>query len=177
GCTPVTRLSHRPVPPSPPPPPPPPPPRPRSHPLVASFPALLLPGCGNPAVNSFEPQPQCGYLGGGAPPPVTNWLLAVPGAGWRPAATTRTRHPRHPNAIRHVRPGWHDARMTRKTHYDHAALARTLDAQLYVISRSQALACGMTVGALRHRIRPDGPWRTLLPSVYLVDAKEPNVPQ
>src|SRR2546429_1777931 len=77
----------------------------------------------------------------------------------------------------YVRLRWHDARMTRKTPYDHAALAMKLDAQLYVISRSQALACGLTLGALRHRTRPDGPWRTLLPGIYLVDAKEPNVPQ
>ncbi len=67
--------------------------------------------------------------------------------------------------------------MTRTTQYDHAALAKTLDGQLYVISRPQALACGLTAGALRHRTRPDGPWRALLPGVYLVDAREPNVPQ
>src|SRR2546429_5777689 len=71
---------------------------------------------------------------------------------------------------------WHDARMTRTAQYDHAALAKTLDGQLYVISRPQALACGLTAGALRHRTRPDGPWRALLPGVYLVDAREPNVP-
>src|SRR6266516_1451256 len=78
---------------------------------------------------------------------------------------------------RDVRPRWHDARMTRTAKYDHAALAKTLDGQLYVISRPQALACGLTAGALRHRTRPDGPWRALLPGVYLVDAREPNVPQ
>src|SRR6266487_5705827 len=77
----------------------------------------------------------------------------------------------------YVRPRWHDARMTRTAQYDHAALAKTLDGQLYVISRPQALACGLTAGALRHRTRPDGPWRALLPGVYLVDAREPNVPQ
>ena len=67
--------------------------------------------------------------------------------------------------------------MTRKAHYDHAALAKTLDTQLYVISRSQALACGLTVAALRHRTRPNGPWRILLPAVYLVDSREPGIPQ
>ena len=56
--------------------------------------------------------------------------------------------------------------MTRKAQYDHAALAKTLDAQQYVISRAQALACGLTIGALRHRTRPGGPWRILLPGVY-----------
>ena len=67
--------------------------------------------------------------------------------------------------------------MTRKAQYDHAALEKTLGGQLYVISRSQALACGLTAGALRHRTRPNGPWRILLPGVYLVDAKEPNAMQ
>jgi very-short-patch-repair endonuclease len=67
--------------------------------------------------------------------------------------------------------------MTRKAQYDHAALAKTLDAQLYVISRSQALACGLTAAALRYRTRPNGPWRILLPAVYLVDAREPTIPQ
>ena len=67
--------------------------------------------------------------------------------------------------------------MTRKAQYDHAALAKTLDAQLYVISRAQALACGLTASALRHRTRPSGPWRILLPGVYLVDSREPSVLQ
>ena len=67
--------------------------------------------------------------------------------------------------------------MTRTAQYDHAALTKALDAQLYVISRAQALACGLTAGALRYRTRPDGPWRILLPGVYLVDAREPNAVQ
>ena len=67
--------------------------------------------------------------------------------------------------------------MTRKAHYDHAALAKALDDQLYVITRAQALACGLTAGALRHRTRPGGPWRILLPGVYLADARVPGVPQ
>ncbi len=67
--------------------------------------------------------------------------------------------------------------MTRKAHYDHAALAKTLDAQLHVISRSQTLACGLTTSALRHRTRPDGPWRILLPGIYLVNADSPTVAQ
>ena len=99
----------------------------------------------------------------------------APGLPRGPA--TRTRHPGADDPGHYVRPRWHDARMTRKAQYDHAALAKTLDAQLYVISRAQALACGLTVGALRHRIRPDGPWRALLPGVYLVDSREPNVMQ
>jgi hypothetical protein len=36
-----------------------------------------------------------------------------------------------------------------------------------VLSREQALAIGLTKSGLRHRIRPGGPWRKLLPGVYL----------
>src|SRR5262249_42883912 len=67
--------------------------------------------------------------------------------------------------------------MVRKSHYDHTALAKTLDAQQLVISRAQVLACGLTVGALRPRIRPGGPWRMVLPGVYVVNASAPTVPQ
>jgi very-short-patch-repair endonuclease len=67
--------------------------------------------------------------------------------------------------------------MTRTAQYDHAALRKTLDDQLQVISRPQSLACGMSVGALRHRTRPDGPWRVLLPGVYLVNAAVPSMLQ
>jgi very-short-patch-repair endonuclease len=67
--------------------------------------------------------------------------------------------------------------MTRTAQYDHAALFKTLDAQLQVISRTQSLACGLSVGALRHRTRPDGPWRVLLPGIYLVNAAAPSMPQ
>src|ERR1700678_527599 len=76
-------------------------------------------------------------------------------------------------AGRNVGRRWHDAHMTRTARYDHIALAKTLKAQLQVISRPQSLACGLSVGAIRHRTRPDGPWRILLPGVYLVDAAVP----
>jgi hypothetical protein len=36
-----------------------------------------------------------------------------------------------------------------------------------VISRQQALACGLTRKALAYRIRPDGPWQRLLPGCYV----------
>jgi hypothetical protein len=45
-------------------------------------------------------------------------------------------------------------------------LAATIREQEQVISRGQALACGMTRAALEHRIRPGGPWQRLLPGVY-----------
>ena len=51
--------------------------------------------------------------------------------------------------------------------YDAAAVTGILRRQDGVISRSQAEACGMTQAAIRHRIRPDGPWQVALPGVYL----------
>jgi hypothetical protein len=51
--------------------------------------------------------------------------------------------------------------------YDREQLARILRSQYEVISRSQALECGMTRGTIEYRLRPDGPWRQLLPAVYL----------
>jgi hypothetical protein len=51
--------------------------------------------------------------------------------------------------------------------YDREQLARLLRSQYEVISRSQALECGMTRGTIEYRLRPDGPWRQLLPAVYL----------
>jgi hypothetical protein len=39
--------------------------------------------------------------------------------------------------------------------------------QYDVVARSQALECGLTRGAIAHRLRPDGPWRQILPGVYL----------
>lgn len=35
-----------------------------------------------------------------------------------------------------------------------------------VIARRQAVACAMTLTALRYRIRPEGPWQVVLPGVY-----------
>lgn len=43
---------------------------------------------------------------------------------------------------------------------------RFLAAQFGVISRSQALSCGITASALKHRLRRNGPWRKILPGVY-----------
>jgi hypothetical protein len=57
--------------------------------------------------------------------------------------------------------------MARSVRTDQAALARILRDQDGVISRGEALSCGMTEGQLRHLIRPGGPWQRLLPGVYL----------
>ncbi len=39
--------------------------------------------------------------------------------------------------------------------------------QGYLITRSQALSAGMTVDALRHRLRQGGPWTAVLPGLYV----------
>jgi hypothetical protein len=57
------------------------------------------------------------------------------------------------------------------------SLETTLREQEQVISRRQALASGMTRAALEHRIRPGGPWRKLLPGVYMAQTGEPTVTQ
>jgi hypothetical protein len=46
-----------------------------------------------------------------------------------------------------------------------------------VITRSQALAVGVTVNALRHRLRPGGPWQRLLPGVYIAVTGTPTIVQ
>jgi len=63
--------------------------------------------------------------------------------------------------------------MTRTTRLDRDALDRLLIQQLDVIARSQALAVGITDNALRHRLRPGGPWRVLLPGVYMAASGAP----
>ena len=48
------------------------------------------------------------------------------------------------------------------------AIANVLRQQAGLITRYQALTAGMSEAALRHRIRSDGPWRTVLPGIYLI---------
>jgi hypothetical protein len=55
----------------------------------------------------------------------------------------------------------------RKATFDHDALAGVLAKQHGVVARGQVLGCGMSPSVLRHRIRPGGPWRIVLPGVYL----------
>lgn len=47
------------------------------------------------------------------------------------------------------------------------AVAAVLRKQGGLITRSQVLAAGWSVAALRHRIRADGPWLAVLPGIYL----------
>jgi len=53
-------------------------------------------------------------------------------------------------------------------------MKRLLREQELVISRQQALTCGMSPEELRHRIRPDGPWQRLLAGVYLAATGAPS---
>lgn len=64
--------------------------------------------------------------------------------------------------------------MARSRRLDEAALEQTLFLQDHVLSRGQALACGITEGALRHRARPGGPWQRMLPGVYLALTGSPT---
>jgi len=64
--------------------------------------------------------------------------------------------------------------MAPSTRIDRNALARTLDHQLDVITREQAVAVGLTKHALRHRLRLGGPWQGLLPGVYLATTGSPT---
>lgn len=64
--------------------------------------------------------------------------------------------------------------MARSQKLNEAALQRTLLLQEHVVSRSQAMACGITEGALRHRTRPGGPWQRMLPGVYLTLTGSPT---
>jgi hypothetical protein len=56
-------------------------------------------------------------------------------------------------------------------------LTAILDRQLDVITRRQARAAGVTEAALRHRLRPSGPWRVLLPTVYIAATGMPSIAQ
>jgi len=58
-----------------------------------------------------------------------------------------------------------------------AGLAATLRTQEGVISRQQALACGLTRNALAYRLRPDGPWQRLLPGTYVAHTGLPTAVQ
>ena len=46
------------------------------------------------------------------------------------------------------------------------ALSTLIKKQDHVVSRTQALAAGLSPNALRHRLRPGGPWSACLPGVY-----------
>jgi hypothetical protein len=67
--------------------------------------------------------------------------------------------------------------MAPSTRIDRDALSRRLDRQLDVITRSQALAVGLTRHALQHRLRLGGSWHSLLPGVYVAATGTPTIIQ
>jgi hypothetical protein len=58
--------------------------------------------------------------------------------------------------------------MPRTADFDRQRLATLAARQHGVIARAQALECGMTERIVRYRARAAGPWRALLPGVYLI---------
>ena len=64
--------------------------------------------------------------------------------------------------------------MGRTSAFDNAELGRLLVRQRHVITRQQALGCGLSEGAIRHRLRPDGPWQPLVPGIYLAATGAPT---
>ena len=60
---------------------------------------------------------------------------------------------------------------------DRTLLAQMLGRQHDVIARRQTISCGMSSQALRHRLRPEGPWQRLLPGVYLAGTGSPDTDQ
>jgi hypothetical protein len=52
-------------------------------------------------------------------------------------------------------------------------LLALIEAQRQVVSRAQALSGGMSRHAVAHRLRPGGPWRSLLPGVYQTSTGTP----
>jgi hypothetical protein len=67
--------------------------------------------------------------------------------------------------------------MPKLSGYDRGQLARIARGQYDVVARSQALECGMTRGTIEYRLRPDGPWRQILPGVYLTVTGSPSQEQ
>jgi hypothetical protein len=67
--------------------------------------------------------------------------------------------------------------MTRRAVFDHDRLARILDAQHQVISRSQALACGLPRSTVTSWSTPTGKWQRMLPGVYLTVTGKPTPEQ
>jgi hypothetical protein len=67
--------------------------------------------------------------------------------------------------------------MPRRAVFDHDRLARTIAAQHQVISRIQALACGIPRSTITSWCKPEGKWQRLLPGVYLTVTGKPVTEQ
>jgi hypothetical protein len=64
--------------------------------------------------------------------------------------------------------------MPRMSEFDRDALARLLRRQHDVLTREQALACGMSQDVIRYRCRDGGPWQVVLPGVYVTHTGPPT---
>ena len=53
--------------------------------------------------------------------------------------------------------------------YDRERLNQVLGEQFGVVSRAQAIECGVSRGRLDHLVRPGGRWQRILPGVYVVN--------
>jgi hypothetical protein len=69
---------------------------------------------------------------------------------------------------------WHAAGMRNPSAPQPATLARLVAEQYCVVSRSQAIVCGLTADMMQRRIRPSGAWQRLLPGVYLTVTGTPT---
>lgn len=67
--------------------------------------------------------------------------------------------------------------MPKRVVIDHEKLGRILDEQQHVITRSQALSCGVPGSTISQWIRPGGKWQKMLPAVYLALTGTPAIPQ
>ena len=67
--------------------------------------------------------------------------------------------------------------MPRICEFDRRALADLLRRQHEVIARAQAMECGLGEEGIRYRLRTGGPWRRLLPGVYLTHTGRPSAEQ
>src|SRR5579871_5209961 len=72
-----------------------------------------------------------------------------------------------------VGPPCDPAPMPRTAAFDGQAIVALAAKQHGVISRAQALDCGMTARIVRYRTRADGPWQALLPGIYLTHTGQP----
>ena len=67
--------------------------------------------------------------------------------------------------------------MPRLSVYDTGQLRQILHAQHQVVTRAQALECGIPHATVDRRVAPGGPWQTLLPATYLAVTGRPTPEQ